>query len=124
MAYNSEHRLYRAKDGMVLGVCKGLSRYMGIPAFVLRLFFLILTFSTGFLLGAGLYILAAILMEPEPVLPPRNLQESDFYKRFRASRSSALQELQERIRRLDLRLQTMEDKVTRHGFDWDSRFRG
>lgn len=121
MSY-SDNRLYRARDGMLLGVCLGISRSRNIPVAVLRLAVILLVMSTGFL-GAGLYILAGVLMEPEPAVKPESRREADFYDRFRSSRVSALGELKDRISRLDARLRGMEDKVTRKGFDWDERLR-
>ena len=117
-----ENRIYRARDGMLLGVCLGLSRAWGVPVLALRILMILLVLSTGILPGAGLYILAAVLMEPEPAVKPQSGREAEFYDRFRHSRSSALRELKDRISNLDERLRGMEDKVTRSGFDWEQRF--
>lgn len=114
--------MYRAKDGMLLGVCLGLARSWNIPVAALRILAIILVFSTGVLPGVGLYLLAGVLLEPEPSVKPRNAEEAEFYDRFRHSRSSALHELRNRVDRLDSRLRGMEDRVTRNGFDWDRRF--
>ncbi len=80
-------RLYRARDGMLLGVCKGIAHYRGLPVGVVRLAFVVLTIATGFWLGIGAYILAGFLMDPEPALTPQNPAETDFYTRYRSQRA-------------------------------------
>lgn len=117
------HRLYRARDGMILGVCQGLARYRDLPVAAVRVAVILLTVSTGFWPGVALYFLAGFLMAPEPALTPENPQESDFYSRFQGSRAVALEELRTKMERLDGRLRRMEDKVTQPGFDWESRMR-
>lgn len=116
-------RLYRARDGLILGVCQGVARYRDLPVAAVRIAVILLTIFTGFWPGVALYFLAGFLMEPEPVLPPENPQESAFYSRFRGSRAVALEELRAKMERLDERLRHMEDKVTQPGFDWESRMR-
>ena len=119
---NGGRNLYRARDGMILGVCLGLSRYFSIPTALVRLAAIILTISTGFGLGIALYLLAAILIAPEPAIKPENDREASFYKKCRNSRTAAYDEIADKLNRLDKRLQNMEDQVTRSGFDWESRF--
>lgn len=117
------HRLYRARDGMILGVCRGIARHRDLPVAAVRIAAILLTAFTGFWPGVALYFLAGFLMEPEPALPPENLQESEFYSRFQGSRAVALEELRAKMEGLDERLRRMEDKVTRPGFDWENRIR-
>jgi phage shock protein C len=116
-------RLYRARDGILLGVCQGLARYRGLPVAVIRIAAVLLTLASGIWVGIGLYILSACLLELEPVRRPENDRETDFYNRYRHSRSAAFEELRDKMKRLDSRLRRMEDKVTRPGFDWSSRLR-
>jgi phage shock protein C len=57
----NEKRLTRAQnDQMLTGVSSGLARYLGIDPVLVRLFFVLLTLSTGY--GLILYILLALLM--------------------------------------------------------------
>lgn len=116
--------LYRARDGKILGVCLGVARYFSIPVVFVRLAAIFLTISTGFGLGIALYLLAAVLMEPEPALKPENDRETGFYRKYRHSRAAAYDEIADKMSRLDKRLQNMEDQVTRTGFDWERRFMG
>ncbi len=117
------HRLYRARNGMILGVCRGIALYRDLPVAAVRIAVILLTLFTGFWPGVALYFLAGFLIEPEPALPPENSQESEFYSRFQGSRAVALEELRTKMERLDERLRRMEDKVTQPCFDWESRMR-
>lgn len=114
---------YRARDGMMLGVCKGLARYRGLPVAGVRIVVIFLTILTGFWPGVLLYALAGLLMEPEPLVKPESPQESDFYSRFHGSRVEALQELHRKMTSLDSRIQRMETHVTQPDFDWENRLR-
>ena len=124
MAQESTRKLYRAKNGMILGVCLGFARYRDIPVPWLRLAVLLLILCTGVWAGLALYILVAILLKPEPVLSPLDSREDHFYARFSGSRAVALHELGQKINRLGERVRGIEDKVTRQDFDWQSRLRG
>lgn len=115
--------LYRSRDGILLGVCQGLARYRDLPVGVIRVAAVLLTLASGIWVGIGVYLLAACLLELEPVLRPENSKESDFYNRYRRSRAAAFEDLQDKMKKLDSRLRSMEDKVTRPGFDWCSRLR-
>lgn len=52
-------------NGMVFGVCAGLSHYSGIDVSLIRLLWAVTAFYRG--AGVALYILAFLIM---PVLPP------------------------------------------------------
>ena len=62
-----DKRLVRLHDDRVLfGVCSGLARYMNIDPVLARLFFILLTLTTGY--GLIIYLLLALLMpEDRPV---------------------------------------------------------
>lgn len=121
MSHEPVRKLYRARDGMLLGVCLGIARYRDIPVRYLRLAAFLLTLFTGIWPGLALYILAAVLLKPEPVLSPLTPHEDQFYARFSGSRAVALRELGQRLDSLGARIRNMEDRVTRHDFDWDQR---
>jgi phage shock protein C len=123
MMSHEHSRLYRSRDGILLGVCQGLARCRDLPVGGVRLAAILLTLASGIWVGIGIYLLAACLLELEPVLQPENGREADFYDRYRRSRSASFAELQAKMKRLDSRLRPLEDKVTRPGFDWSSRLR-
>jgi Putative stress-responsive transcriptional regulator len=118
-----ERKLYRARDGMLLGVCLGVARHRDIPIIVLRIGIFLLILFTGIWPGVALYLLAAVLLKPEPLVPPQNQEEAGFYARFANSRAVALHELSQRMERLGTRLGRIEDTVTREDFDWEARLK-
>ena len=60
-------RLYRSRHGMILGICRGLADYLRIPTFGIRAAALVLLIATGFWPIGALYLLAALILKPEPV---------------------------------------------------------
>lgn len=61
--------LYRSRRKMILGVCRGLADYFSIPAFGVRAAALVLLIGTGFWPIGALYLMAALILKPEPVWP-------------------------------------------------------
>ena len=76
---------------------------------------------TGFWPVTGLYLLAAIIMKPEPVIPIDADDEQEFYDSYTYSRRGAAQRLKRRYENLERRIQRMEHMVTNREFDWDHR---
>lgn len=114
--------LYRARDGKLMGVCKGLAQHFGMSVFMVRALFVAAALFTGFWPVVGLYVLAGLVMKPRPVLQPADAGERDFYGSYVSSRAEALRRLKEKFDRLEGRIRRMEDVVTRRDFDWDRRF--
>jgi phage shock protein C len=74
----NEKKLTRAQDDQMLtGVSSGLARYLGIDPVLVRLFFILLTLSTGY--GLVFYILLAILMplDGQPLSAKANAFDSE-----------------------------------------------
>ncbi|MFH1954585.1 MAG: envelope stress response membrane protein PspC [Pseudomonadota bacterium] len=113
--------LHRSRNGMILGVCKGLAEYFDFSVFWTRTISLILLFITGFWPTLALYFIAALLMKPEPVLPIHEDDEQEFYDSYVHSRKGAVDRLKRRYDNLDRRIQRMEDSVTKQEFDWERR---
>lgn len=120
---NGEHprALYRARNGMIFGVCRGLAKHLDFSVFWLRVIVVLITLLTGLWPIVGLYLLAAILMKPEPVLPLETDDDAEFYNSFTSSRHMALSRLKRTFDRLDSRIQRMEGIVTDREYDWDRR---
>ncbi len=114
--------LYRACDGKIMGVCKGLGEYFEVEPKWIRLFVILGALATGLWPALGLYILAGLLMKPKPVVPVEDVYEDEFYSSYVASRKSALARLKDQFDRLDRRIRRMEDSVTSRDFDWERRF--
>lgn len=113
--------LYRARRGVICGVCRGIAQYLDVSVFWTRVIALGLLIFTGFWPLVGLYVLAALVMKPEPSIPIGTDEEQEFYNSYVSSRSTALQRLQRLFDKLDHRVQRMENKVTAREYDWERR---
>ncbi len=116
-------RLYRSRSGIILGVCKGLARYLDISLFWTRFFTVLLLFFTGFWPMVGIYLLVGFLLKPEPVLPLNTDEENDFYQVYTRSKNEGFSRIKSKFDRLDNRIRRLEDVVTSKEFDWDRRFK-
>jgi len=121
--YHEERELYRARDGVVLGVCQGIAAYLDFSVFWLRAITLALLFFSGIFPVVVLYFLAAILMKPEPVIPFNDIDDREFYHSYVGSRSMALHRLKKTYDALDRRIRRMEDIVTARDYDWEHRMK-
>jgi len=108
---------------MILGVCRGLAEYADVSVFWVRVITVAMLIFTGFWPIGGLYLLAAFLMKPEPVLPIQTEGEQDFYNSYANSRTIALHRLRRTFDQLDRRIRRMEDRVTNREYDWERRLR-
>ncbi len=113
---------YRARNGMVFGVCKGLADHLDASVFWLRVIVVVLSVFTGLWPLPILYLVAALVMKPEPVVPFETEAEEEFYTSFTSSRAMALHRLKRTFDRLDRRIRRMEGIVTDKEYDWDRRF--
>jgi phage shock protein C len=113
--------LYRSRDGLLLGVCRGIAEYFDFSVFWTRTIVLILLFLSGFWPITALYFIAALLMKPEPVVPIQSDDQQEFYDSYISSRKGAIDRLKRRYDSLEGRVQRMEHRVTAKEFDWDRR---
>jgi phage shock protein C len=113
--------LYRSRNGIILGVCRGIAEYFDFSVFWVRAIVLILLFVSGFWPIMILYFIAALLMKPEPVVPIQTEQEQEFYDSYIRSSRAAVDRLKRRYDNLERRIQRMEHTVTAREFDWDHR---
>jgi phage shock protein C len=113
--------LYRSRNGVILGVCRGLAEYFDFSVFWVRMITLLIFFFSGLWPIFGIYLLAALLMKPAPVIPLSTDEEHEFYDSYTHSRTRAAQRIKQRYERLERRLRRLEDNVTKKTFDWDER---
>jgi phage shock protein C len=113
--------IYRSRSGIILGVCKGLAEHFDFSVFWTRMIAVIFLIVAGFLPAIGLYLLAALLMKPEPVIPIKSSGEKEFYDSYTNSRQGAVQRLKRRYENLQRRIQRMEHIVTSAEYDWENR---
>ncbi len=114
-------RLYRSRDGIILGVCKGIAEHFDFSVFWARVITILILFFSGFWPIVVLYFIAALLMKPEPVIPIQTDEEQEFYDSYLYSRKGAAERLRRRYNSLESRIQRMEHYVTSREFDWENR---
>ena len=115
--------LYRSRNGVILGVCRGIGEYFDFSVFWVRTITLVLLLFTGFWPIGALYLLAALIMKPEPVISIHSDDEQEFYDSYVHSSRQAVNRLKRKYQNLKRRVQRMEDIVTSPEFDWEDRFR-
>ncbi len=120
----SRRGFYRSRNGVILGVCRGIADYFDFSVFWIRAIAIILFIFTGFWPIVGIYILAALLMKSDPAksVDPASKQRSGSL--YRCASNDVAERLKRKWKHLEKRIRRMEDKVTAREFDWDSRFHG
>jgi phage shock protein C len=113
--------LYRSRNGLVLGVCRGIAEHFDFSVFWARAIVVILLFFSGLWPIMALYFIAALLMKPEPVIPIEGDDQQEFYNSYIYSRKGAIDRLKRRYENLERRIQRMEHTVTTKEFDFDRR---
>ena len=116
-------RIYRSRSGILMGVCRGLADHSGVSVFWVRLGAIALLMVSGVwpaLLG---YVIAGLLLKPEPVLPLSSDSEAEFYNSYADSRPLAIRRLKRTYDDLARRIRRVEDIVTSRDFDWEQRLR-
>jgi len=116
--------LYRSRNGMILGVCRGLAEHFDLSVFWVRFFTVMIFFITGFWPTGILYFVAAFLLKPEPVVPLNNMDEQEFYESYLRSKEMATDRISRRYSNLERRIQRIEHAVTTPEFEWESRLNG
>jgi len=122
--YRYNRNLYRSREGIILGVCRGLADHFDLKVFWVRMICLALLLVSGVWPIVFIYFIASLLMKPEPVRPIHNEAEEEFYDSYVNSRARATGRLQRRLKNLERRIRRMEDTVTAREFDWDRKFQG
>ena len=113
--------MYRSRNGVLLGVCRGISEYYDFSIFWVRAIMLTLLIFTGFWPFGVLYVIAALLMKPKPVIPLVTDDEREFYDSYVHSRTGATGRLKRRYENIEKRIRRMEDIVTSREFDFERR---
>jgi len=116
-----QRTLYRSRNGLIFGVCRGLADYLNVSANWMRIGLVVMFVFTGFWPMVIAYLAAALLMKPEPMVPFRSEDDAEFYQSYAGSRTSGLQRLKRSFDSLDRRIQRMEHIVTSREYSWDKR---
>ena len=125
-SYNRMTRggLYRSRNGIILGVCRGIADYFDFSVFWIRAIAVVLFLLTGFWPIAGIYILAALLMKSKPAELSGTGSRRSGSTRNGCRRNETAERLKRKWRHLEKRIRRMEDKVTSREYEWHSRFYG
>lgn len=113
--------LYRSRNGIILGVCRGIAEYFDFSLFWVRAITVVLLFFSGFWPIMIIYFIAALLMKPAPVISIHTDEEQEFYNSYIHSRQGALDRIRRRYENLEHRIQRMEHAVTAREYNWDNR---
>jgi len=119
--YRRDRKLYRSRNGVLFGVCRGLAEYFNLSVFWTRMVVVIIFIVSGLWPITLIYILASLLMKPEPVKPLNSTEDSDFYDAYLNTRSGTIRRMSRRFANLDRRIRRMEDVVTGKDFEWERR---
>ncbi len=121
--YEKKGGVYRARNGVFLGVCKGIAEYFDLSVFWVRMALVIVFIFSGFWPVIGVYLVAAFFMKPKPVKPIASEEEQEFYDSYVNSPKTAAHRLKRKFEELERRIRSMEDKVTGREYEWERRFR-
>jgi len=119
---NKKRGIYRSRDGLILGVCRGIAEHFDFSVFWIRTGMIVIFLLSGFWPVIGIYLVAALLMKPEPVRPFENDNQQEFYDSYVHSPQSAAQRLKKKFRDLERRIRRMEDTVTGRDYEWEQKF--
>jgi phage shock protein C len=120
--YEYNRGFYRSRHGVILGVCRGLADYFDLKVFWIRVIFIFLLLVSGVWPMLIIYLIASLIMKPEPVRPLDSEGEKEFYDSYTDSRHRAASRIKRRYHDLERRIRRMEDVVTGREFDWHRKF--
>ena len=115
-------RLYRSRNGVIFGVCRGVADYFDFSVFWIRVIMVGIFIATGFFPIIFIYILAALLMKAEPAIEIGESPNSGGGTAYAYTRQDTAERLKRKWRHLEDRIRRMEDKVTSREYDWNNRF--
>ncbi len=121
--HSIHNAIYRSRNGIIFGICQGISEHFDFSVFWIRAILVIFLLVSGVFPIVFLYILASLIIKPEPVKPLYTKNEYEFYDSYLHSRKMALHRLNNTFKSLNHRIQRLEDSVTSREFDWETRFR-
>jgi len=113
--------IYRSRNGVIFGVCRGLAEHFNFSILWARVIAIIFLLVTGFWPVIGIYLIAALLMKPAPVIPIKTEAEQEFYDSYANSRHLAARRIKRRYENLERRIRHMEHIVTAREFDWEEK---
>jgi phage shock protein C len=112
---------FRAKDGIIFGVARGLAEHYGWSVGLVRVIFIISTVCLFFWPTILLYFIAALIMSPMPEEQLGSQEERDIWLQAQLDPEAAMGSLRRRAERMEKRMRRMEDYVTSKEYSWNRR---
>ncbi|MDR2442345.1 MAG: PspC domain-containing protein [Deltaproteobacteria bacterium] len=103
---------FRSKNGLILGVLRGLAEHWQISPFTVRVLFIIAGFFLAFWPLPIIYVIAAIIMPSEPKLWPKNERQKELLLLGQADPQALVEHLTARFDSLEKKARRLEDIVT------------
>jgi phage shock protein C len=115
-------KLYRSRNGMIFGVCRGIADTFDLSLFWVRLGFIIAFAITLFFPTGLIYLILALVLkrEPDELLGSRS-RDVIFDGPNDSSRKVGLRQFKAKFDSLENRIRRMESHVTDRAYDWDKR---
>ncbi|MDR1043821.1 MAG: PspC domain-containing protein [Candidatus Adiutrix sp.] len=113
---------FRANDGVIFGVAKGLAGYFGWPVGLVRLILILATVFLFFWPTVIAYLAAALIMSPAPAERLDTQEERDIWLQTQLDPSAAMEQLSRRARGVEKRMRRLEDFVTSREYAWQRKF--
>ena len=108
-------KLYRSRNGVIFGVCRGIAETFDLSLFWIRAGFIIAFAITLFFPTGLIYLILALLMKLEPV------ESVIFDDVSPGSRKVGLRQFKAKFDSMEQRIRRMENHVTNKAYDWDRR---
>ena len=112
--YSQRRKLYRSRDGEILGVCRGIAEWRDLPVSAVRLVFVLLVLFAG--MSIWVYFILAL------ILPVRPEYREDRSRGRRSRPFSDADDVKADFEDLKDRVNKMEDEEFDREKDWDNRF--
>ncbi|MFC7333985.1 envelope stress response membrane protein PspC [Rhodocista pekingensis] len=117
------HRLYRnTKDGKLAGVCAGISDYINVDAWIVRLGLLLGLPFFFFPIVAG-YVVLWVVLKERPSHLYESQEEERFWRSVTTRPDQTLAGLKTKFRELDRQIGSMETYVASREYDLHRQFR-
>ena len=111
--YSGSRKLYRSRNGEILGVCKGIAEWRSLPVDAVRLVFILLALFGG--MSIWVYFILALILPVEPEYRESGRRRSQSRTSSSDNVDSDFEDLKERVRK-------MEDEELDKERDWENRF--
>lgn len=115
---------FRADDGIIFGVAKGLADHFGWSAGLVRLIIILASIFLFFWPTVILYLVAALIMSPAPPEQFRSQTERDVWLHTQLDPKAAMEQLGRRASSVEKRLRRLEDFVTSREYAWSRKMNG